>query len=456
MLQQNEKFRDGDRSLQKAVIIGGGISGKLAARVLSDYFQEVIILERDQEPIGPYPRKGTPQGEHLHALLFAGSDGLEALFPGITEQFHSSGAIKINSTQDLAWFHHGVWKLRFDGGDSSTLQTRPHLEWHIEQYLKRIRNVTIQYNHHVQNYVFDKEKNRVIGVKAKDKSGSIKTLHADLIVDGSGVSSLTSNWLNQQGIHIPEEKVKIGLSYISKFFQLPENHERDWAIKLVYPNPPHEKIGGTLSKVEGNRYIVTIIGYHNEIHEKEVLKTENGFIELTKRLPKPDIYQEIKDATALSDTSVYHVPHIIWRRFDKIKNLPEGLLLIGDTICRIDPVFGQGMSIAVLEAQELKKLLHQNQTQQKITATFHKHAAKIISPIWNMVLTEDFRYPETIGKKPDALSFQQWYAKNIFLLSSENQEVFHSFIKVMNLIKPTTILMRPKIIKSVLKRAFSR
>ena len=440
---------------EKAVIVGGGISGKLAARVLSEIFQEVIILERDTEPNGPSPRKGAPQGEHIHALLFAGANGLEELFPGITEKFTASGAVKIDSTQDVAWFHHGVWKLRFVGDYTTILQTRPHLEWHIEQYLKRIPNVTIQYNQNVQNFIYSEEENRITGVEIIDGSDSIKTINADLIVDASGVSSLSTRWLNKREVHIPEEKVKIDLSYFTKTLQLPDNNNRDWSIKLVYPTPPFEKIGGGISKVEGNRYLVTFMGYHNEINEKEILKSDNSFIEIAKKLPKLDIFEELKDATALSRTSIFRVPNITWRRFDKVDHLPNGLLTIGDTICRIDPFFGQGISIAVLEALALKKLItNQNQSNQKMIESFHQQAAKIISPIWNMVITEDFRYPATTGKKPAGLSIQQWYAKNIFHLSSENKEIYNSFIKVMHLLRPTSTLMQPNIIKSVMKGTF--
>ncbi|MFJ5762023.1 NAD(P)/FAD-dependent oxidoreductase [Neobacillus sp. NPDC093182] len=436
-------------STEKAIIIGGGISGKLAARVLSDVYKEVIILERDSEHAGPIARKGASQGEHLHALLHAGEHGLEELFPGITEKFYDSGAVKINSTIDLAWFHHGAWKVRYDGGYSTTLQTRPHLEWHIEQYIKRIPNVILRYNQVVEDFLYNKAENRITGVQLKN--GSLK---ADLVVDASGVSSLTSKWLHKRRTPIPEEKVEINLSYISKQFQLAENHERDWRIKMVYPNPPQEKIGGTISRVEGNRHIVTIMGYHKAVNEKEVLKDESGFIELSKKLPRLDIYQEIEYATPLTKTSFYRIPHMVWRRFDKME-LPNGLLLIGDTICRIDPVFGQGMSIAILEALSLQKLL-QTGARQKVSAAFHKKAAKIISPIWNMVITEDFRYSATTGKRPFGLSIQQWYAKNIFLLSSQNQEVYDAFVKVMNLVRPITTLMTPSIIKSVLSHAFSR
>jgi 2-polyprenyl-6-methoxyphenol hydroxylase-like FAD-dependent oxidoreductase len=434
---------------EKAIIIGGGISGKLAARVLSDSYKEVIILERDQASIESAPRKGAPQGEHLHALLHAGEQGLEELFPGITEKFYSSGAVKINSTIDLSWFHHGAWKIRYDGGYRTTLQTRPHLEWIIEHYIKRIPNIVMQHNQVVQGFLYNEAENRIIGVQLKYGS-----LLADLVVDASGVSSLTSNWLTKRGIHIPEEKVEINLSYISKQFQLADNQERDWKIKMIYPNPPSEKIGGTISKVEGNRYIVTIMGYHNAINEKEVLKNDSGFIELSKKLPKLDIYQEIKEATPLTKTSNYRIPYMIWRRFERIENFPKGLLVIGDTLCRIDPVFGQGMSIAILEALALQKQLQHHISE--LPKVFHKKAATIISPIWNMVITEDFRYPATTGKKPFGLALGQWYAKNIFLLSSHNKEVYDSFVKVMNLVRPITVLMKPSIIKSVLIYVFSK
>lgn len=436
----------------KAIVIGGGISGKLAARVLSDHYKEVVILERDQEPAGPLPRKGAPQGEHLHALLHAGEYGLEELFPGITEDFYLGGAVKINSTLDLAWFHHGVWKLRYDGKYYTTLQTRPHLEWHVEQYIKRIPNVVFHYNQVVQDFLYDEEKNQIIGVQLKDGS-----LLADLVVDASGVSSLSSSWLAKQQIAVPNEKVEINLSYISKQFQLSEEKIRDWKIKLVYPNPPHETMGGTISKVEDNRYIVTLMGYHNVINEKEILNSNQSFVALTQKLPKQDIFQEIQDANAISKTSIYRVPHIIWRRYDKVEKLPNGLLLIGDTFCRIDPVFGQGMSIAILESLALQKLLKKhNRELGKVPTVFHKKAVKIIAPIWNMVITENYRYPAAKGKKPFGLFIQQWYAKNIFLLSSQNQEVYDSFIKVMNLVRPITSLMKPSILKAVLLHAFSK
>ncbi|WP_246277246.1 FAD-dependent oxidoreductase [Neobacillus endophyticus] len=201
---------------QIAVVIGGGISGKLAARVLSDFFREVVILERDAEPKGPFPRKGVPQGEHLHALLMAGERGLESLFPGITDQYQLNGAVKINSTHDLAWYHHGVWKLRYKGRYTSILQSRPQLEWQIEQNIKKIPNVTIHYNQVVKSFILNETQNRIDGVESLDGNAVKKTWNADLIVDASGVSNLSISWLNKHSLQIPEQKVQIGLTYITK------------------------------------------------------------------------------------------------------------------------------------------------------------------------------------------------------------------------------------------------
>ncbi|MCC3357186.1 NAD(P)/FAD-dependent oxidoreductase [Bacillus sp. REN16] len=434
----------------KSIIIGGGIAGKLAARVLSASFQSVIILEQDSEVTSPNPRKGAPQGNHIHALLHAGEHGLEQLFPGITEHFYSTGAIKINSTKDLAWHHHGVWKLRYDGGYTTTLQTRPHLEWHINQYIKKDENITIRYNQTVKKYVFDKGENRIIGVELKN--GSI--IYADLIIDASGASSFSYRWLTEQGVQVPEEKVKIGLTYVSQIVELPDNNDRDWTIKLLYPDPPHEKMAGSLSKVEGNRYLATFIGYHNIINDKDTLK-ENSLLALAEKLPKTDIFHELQNAQPLTGISIYKVPHITWRKIEKVKKFPSGLLMIGDTLCRIDPFFGQGMSIAVLEALALKDIL-QNQSQDNIAQKFHKKAAKIIAPIWNMVLTEDFRYSETTGKKPLGFPILQWYARNVFLLSAKDKNIYDSFIKVMNLKRPMTILMQPLIVFAVLKKGLTK
>lgn len=432
---------------QTAIIIGGGMAGKLIAAAISPYFNRVEIVEKDQNPgKNSTVRAGVTQANHIHALLHAGDHALETLFPGFKQDMVSRGSILINSTEDLAWYHHGVWKMRFKGNDTTLLQTRPLLESYIEERVNLIPNIHYTYGIKVLAYSYQSDKDVIDGVEILENNEQ-KHLKADIVIDASGSSSFTKAWLEKQDRFIPEETVEIGLCYATRQFQLQEQ-PRNFKIKLIYPEAPSQTLGGTLSMVEDDKYIVTLIGYLNSLNPADV-SSEQGFIEQTAKLPLPDFYQELVNGTSLSETKIYKVPQIKWRRFEKIK-LPEGLLVAGDSICRIDPVFGQGMSIAAVEALAIREFF----TEASIPGSLkklQKKLSKIVAPIWSMVLCEDFRYPGVKGKKPFGLGFQQWYVKRIFQLSAVNRPIYQDFIKVMNLTGSALILFKPSTIKAVFK-----
>ena len=78
---------------RRAIVIGASIAGLVAARILADRYDEVCVLERDELPEQPAPRKGTPHAVHPHGLLARGREILEALFPGFTEALVAKGAL---------------------------------------------------------------------------------------------------------------------------------------------------------------------------------------------------------------------------------------------------------------------------------------------------------------------------------------------------------------------------
>ncbi|WHY89452.1 glutamate synthase subunit beta [Neobacillus cucumis] len=425
-----------------AIIIGGGMAGKLIAAAISPYFSKVQIFEKDNKPRQEKEiRPGVSQANHIHALLHAGDQALETLFPGFKEDMVALGSVKIDSIKDLAWFHHGVWKQRYSTELTTLLQTRPLLETYVEKRVKQLKNITYTYGVKVENYLIQNQ--RVCGVYTKQE-----TFTADLVIDTSGASALLKLCLEKQGKNVPEEKVEIGLCYATRLYELPEQ-DRDFKIKLIYPKPPEQMLGGTLSMIENQKYIVTLIGYLNSIDPAEI-KTEEGFSQYAKKLPLPDFAQELKGGKSLTETKIYQIPHIVWRRFDQIQ-LPEGLLVAGDSFCRVDPVFGQGMSVAALEALAIREFFASTPPQMNLNK-LQKKLAKIVAPVWSMVLCEDFRYEAVKGKRPYGLKFQQWYVKQIFLLSAKNRKIYDEFIKVMNLVSPPTILFKPYVLKEVFKR----
>ncbi|MBT2655733.1 glutamate synthase subunit beta [Bacillus sp. ISL-18] len=433
---------------KQAIIIGGGMAGKLIAAAIAPYFHSVLILEKDARPENKHTvRKGTPQAHHIHALLHAGDQALERLFPGFQNDMIDRGSIKIDSLKDLAWFHHGAWKPRFPSEDSTLLQTRPLLESYVEERVSKIENVTYRYGIKVGSFILRDDQSGVRGVEVLQENKT-KTIFGDLVIDTSGNASFTKEWLEKQGRKVFEEKVNIGLCYATRKFTLPEA-PKDFKIKIIYPDPAaKETIGGTLSLVENNQCFVTLNGYLHTLNPADV-KDAEGFIQKTSSLPLPDIFEEIQTGTSETETAIYQVPQISWRHFERV-NLPDGLLVAGDSLCRIDPVFGQGMSMAALEALAIGDFIASTSPSRQLKK-LQKKLAKIIAPVWLMVICEDFRYEEVKGKKPFGLKVLQWYVKQIFLLSSKNNAIYKDLVKVTNLVSPPTILFKPSTIKEVLR-----
>jgi 2-polyprenyl-6-methoxyphenol hydroxylase-like FAD-dependent oxidoreductase len=76
----------------RAVVLGASMAGLLAARVLTDAYAQVTVIDRDQLPEAGTHRHGVPHGRHLHALLARGQQSLEELFPGLTAELVARGA----------------------------------------------------------------------------------------------------------------------------------------------------------------------------------------------------------------------------------------------------------------------------------------------------------------------------------------------------------------------------
>jgi 2-polyprenyl-6-methoxyphenol hydroxylase-like FAD-dependent oxidoreductase len=431
---------------KRAIVIGGSIAGKLSARVLSDFFEEVIVLEKDQKNDSIAIRKGVPQGSQGHVLLKSGEELLEELFPGIIAEMVKEGSTVSDFARDLVWFHHGCRKVSFDSGLSIIQQSRSFLEWHIQKRLETIPNIDFRYGITVKKLLL-KDNKEISGITLEKQDGRQMNLSGDLVIDASGAASLTPKWLEELGFKKPKKtEVKIDLFYASMIFGKLAARASNWHSLLVYPNPPKQSKGGTISPIEGDCHLVTLLGYGVE----HLPSDHSAFLQYAKNLDQPDLYEAIKTAVPESGIQMYRFPALRRYHFDKMKQFPAGLLVIGDSICRIDPVFAQGMSIAAMEAVVLRKMLKSSRTKEKLTNDFHRKISKIIEIPWLIALTEDFRFQHTSGKKPFGLSILQMYVKNVVLACSHNEKVYSQFMNVLHLKAHPVSLFKPAILTSVL------
>ena len=318
----------------KAIVIGGSMAGKFAAKALSTSFKEVIIIEAGERWDGKSSRKRVPQSNHPHVLLKGGENAIEELFPNITNELIEAGSIINNFTRDLKWHQFGLWKQPFIGEVHMIQQSRPLLEWHIQKRIHQISNITIKYETLVKGLLVDAKLNKVCGVKVKYlETNTQEEVHADLVVDASGFGSKSIEWLREYEIEVQEEKVRIDLFYATKMFKLKENEKLDCCNVLMSPSFPDNPYGVLIQTIEDNRYFVTFSGYANE----KAPQTDDEFYDFAENLSISNVTDFLNKAEGITDIKTYKIPYQVRRRFDLVNNVPEGLLVVGDAQCRLIP-----------------------------------------------------------------------------------------------------------------------
>jgi 2-polyprenyl-6-methoxyphenol hydroxylase-like FAD-dependent oxidoreductase len=440
----------GQRAFGQAIVIGGSIGGLLSARVLAEHFEKVVILERDALPKGPEPRKGAPQGRHVHALLEAGLKVMEDLFPGLVQELEREGVDFIDMGLESTWYHHGSWKVRYESGIRTILCSRPHLEWKLRGRVTSLPNVELREGYSVEGLLTEDSRERVTGVKVKGPEGE-QALQADLVVDASGRGSHAPHWLEALGHGQPEEEqVGVDLAYTSRLYERPAHFDA-WKILAVYARAPEALRSGFVANVEGNRWIVSLNGYFGDHPPID----DEGFLEFARGLPVPHLYEAIRQAKPLTQPVTYKMPASRWLHYERMARFPDGFVLLGDSVCAFNPLFGQGMTVISLGTKMLAECVAEQARStpgdlRGLSRRFQKKLSKLISLCWLLATTMDLRYPQARGKRVPGLGLMQWSVMNLIDLTSVDKEACQEFYKVLHLRGGLEVLLQPKLALSLL------
>ena len=109
---------------RKAIVLGASVAGLLAARALSDSFEEVLLIERAELPDDAAPRPTVPQGRHSHGLLAGGIEALERLLPGLVAELGAKGCQSGDNLRDVSWIFGGKRLAVGDSGVPGGLRSR--------------------------------------------------------------------------------------------------------------------------------------------------------------------------------------------------------------------------------------------------------------------------------------------------------------------------------------------
>jgi 2-polyprenyl-6-methoxyphenol hydroxylase-like FAD-dependent oxidoreductase len=433
---------------QRAVVVGAGLGGLAAARVLADYFDEVVILDRDDLPDDAAPRPGVPQGKHPHGLLGGGLKALENLFPGFGNELIQAGAEPVEPGFDMLYEIPGqdVWP-RIKLSWPTYAMSRPLIERTLRRQVERIGKIKVRGGCRVLNIASEARSLAANGIRYEGPDGNRKTLESDLIVDGSGNGSLTVEFLKATDRRPPTEtRIGVNMRYASAFFERVDIGN-DYKGVFTFPDAPEQSRGGLILPAESKRYQVVLIGRGNDI------PPVNGdeFMSYARTLPTPSVYNAIKNAKRLTGISPFAFVESRWRHFARVPDFPNGLLPIGDAICRFNPVYGQGMTVALQEANLLFDVLRRLDGSQLATLapTFLAKAETLMADPWAMSAIPDFVYPETTGERPADLEDRLNFQRALGRLAVRDAEVYELLTEIRHVLKPLSLLDDPSIVRRV-------
>lgn len=405
LLHQAEKSRQIKRAKTQrrgtdfghAVVIGSGIAGLTAARVLTDHFGRVTLVERDRLNASAGFRRGVPQAHHAHTLLPSGQLVLERLFPGLVGDLLAQGAVPIDPNRDVAFYHAGSWrKPRPRSTALSVGASRPLLETALYRRVADHPRVSIVHGVEVLGLSVDEAGRRVTGVRMWDwrETG----LAADLVVDASGRGSRAGLWLQDLGYAPPHETtIDAFAGYASRIYRRPPAFSESWTYLYIRPTAPDAARGGVIIPLEGERWHVSLFGMARDYPPTD----EAGFLDFARSLPTPRLYEAIKDAEPLTQGHGYRGTENRLHHYDRLASYLEGFLVMGDAAYTLNPVYALGMTAAALENQALdESLRHQRRQQRKsdlagLAGIFHKRLRKAVDRPLRLATSEDRRWPTT-------------------------------------------------------------
>ncbi len=430
---------------ERAVVLGASMGGLLAARVLAEFFDSVAVVERDDLPDHPAVRRGVPQGRHVHVLLARGAQIFDELFPGLLDEMVAHGA-PVWDDGELSKLH-----LSFGGHDvlrsgrvahepkalAIHLPSRPFLECHLRQRLEAMSNVTILSGHEVVQLTATADRRRVTGVRVVGRNDSAeRELTADVVIDAMGRGARTPVLLENLGYGRPvEDHIVMHTNYVSQLLRIPAGTLREMLVDIG--PAPDRPAGMFLSGYENDTWMFTVFGMVGHQPPRGLA----GMLSFAEEYCPAHLFAAIRAAEPIGDVAHHHMPSSQWRRYDKMSRLPDGLLVCGDAICSFNPIYGQGMTVAALEAVALRECLRRGDTD--LARRYFRASAKPIGVAWQMVASLDLAFPAVVGRRSGWLRVASRLVDWALTASESDPVVAVRFFRVNSLIDSPLRLLHP-------------
>ncbi|MGW4484848.1 FAD-dependent oxidoreductase [Amycolatopsis sp. NPDC004368] len=422
--------------MRTAVVLGGSVAGLLAARVLADHADEVVVLERDEPGLGSRP--GAPQGSQTHVLLPAGLQQLERWFPGFTDKAVAAGA-RLAPARSRHTYADGVRKVV--GSDTDMLtSSRPFLEARIREHTLALPNVRALVA-------------RVTGLEFSDSAVTAVRyeggrLEAEFFVDAMGRASRLGDWLADAGWEQPPmTRMKIDLNYATAVLRREgEQPAARLGLATYSPGAPSGIAAAVTCEIEDDRWIATLSGYLDE----RPGSTPEDFVELC-RTALPDEFGAVAGNELLGGITTYRHADSRRRDFHGLKRFPARLVATGDAVASFNPIYGQGMTCAAFHASCLSEYLRSAPDLSVRASEFFALQRVVVDAAWDLSTGADLELPHVDGPYPRGYRLQKWAIGQIVAASVHDPEIARRFDEVTYfLAHPATLAKPGTLVKAIL------
>lgn len=413
---------------RRAVVVGGGIGGLLAGLVLRSRFDRVTVLERDRSPEGVSPRRGAPQGRCLHLLAAEGLRVIEGLLPGFSAALERAGAIGFDVGEEAAVRLSSGWLPRVSAGIRVLACSRGLLEQELRRRAEATPGLRLAHGHAVRGLVGDAA--RVTGVRVEAEGRAWDEL-ADLTVAAAGGRSALPRWWAGLGLpSVPCTVAAARCGYVSRWFRIPTSFEGEWRLLSITP-APGVAWGGAVLQDEAGRWGVVLLVPRGEA----VPDSDDGFLRACGRLADARIAQALRNARPL--TPIVRHEHVDgrWLHLDRTSCWPDGLVVLGDAACVLDPYFGLGMTAC---ARGVAALAEHALHEPGAAHAFQRHLAGVLEAPWRLATERDPADPAAA-----------YYRRSLLQLAPRHPALARVLLRRMHLLDPPEALERPEVVARV-------
>ncbi len=421
--------------MRRAVVLGGSMAGLMAARVLSEHAEEVVVVGRDASEVGGQPRPGVPQGGQVHALLAGGQRQFERWFPGFHDEVLAAGATETPG-DTIQRFTNGVRlpAMPRRSGARGLVATRPFLEAQVRRRTLALGNVRIAYGS-ATGVVFQADK--VVG--AALDSGVVE--RGDLVVDATGRSSRLTDWLAAAGWPAaPMRRMAVKVNYATALFRRDAAVGDTWAA-TSQDTPGHGRVPriGSIMPVERDRWLMLISGYADDRPSRDL-----DDYRLRCRRDFPPMFADIAERGELiGPVRTYHQADSRRRDFHRLARFPAGLVVAGDAVASVNPIYGQGMSSATLHASCLSAYLRDGPALEEPAWSYFDRVRVVVDAAWRVSTFADLELPHVTGPYPRAYRLMKWSHDLLFRAARTDSRTSARRGKVLSMVEHPSSLDRP-------------